>query len=169
MQPEELSFMLNDYFSEMTEIVAKHGGTVDKFIGDALLAYFGAFDSKGENEDTKACISMAIEMQQKMKSLQKHWKKKGIIAPFMIRCGINVGYCTIGNFGSEDRIDYTIIGSEVNIASRLQDAAEPGRILVSESAKLLAEDSFEFKDMGPITLKGFDYPIRCFEVVSQEI
>lgn len=169
MQPEELSFMLNDYFSEMTEIVAKHGGTVDKFIGDALIAYFGAFDSKGENEDTKACISMAIEMQQKMKSLQKHWKKKGIVAPFMIRCGINVGYCTIGNFGSEDRIDYTIIGSEVNKASRLQDAVEPGRILVSESAKLLAEDSFEFKDMGPITLKGFDYPIRCFEVVSQEI
>lgn len=165
MEPEDMTFLLNDYLTEMTKIVHKWGGTIDKFIGDAIMIYFGAFNSRGEVVEAKAAVSMAIDMQKKMFELQTKWKQKGIPYPFTIRCGINTGYCTIGNFGSEQRVDYTIIGSDVNLASRFENTADEGKILVSESTKLLTEDSFNYRPKGEISLKGFSYSIKAYEVV----
>jgi len=165
MQPEKLSFLLNDYLSEMTKIASKWGGTIDKFIGDAVMAHFGAFDARSDREEARACVSMAREMQERMADLQEKWRQEGITHPFRIRCGINTGYCTVGNFGSDERIDYTAIGREVNLASRLEEAAEPGGILVSESTALLTNDVFEYTEQGEIEVKGFRQPVRVFEAV----
>lgn len=148
----------------MTKIVHEHGGIIDKFIGDAVMVYFGAFDTRSQSENACACVAMAIAMQNRMKELPQKWKSEGINMPFEIRCGINAGYCTIGNFGSDERVDYTIIGSEVNLASRLESNCAPGKVLVSEPVKLLTEEKFKFEEKGEITVKGFVYPVKVFEV-----
>ena len=119
LEPEVLSSLLNSYLNEMSKIALKYGGTIDKFIGDAILIFFGDPESKGDKEDAKACVLMALEMRERMKHLRKLWEDQGISNPLDIRIGINTGFCNVGNFGSEDRLDYTIIGGEVNLASRL--------------------------------------------------
>ena len=126
LQPEDLTYLLNSYFTEMSKIALKHGATIDKFIGDAMLMFFGDPDTKGVREDARACVLMAIEMQQRMDDLKKVWFEKGYEHPFEMRVGINTGYCNVGNFGSEERMDYTIIGGEVNLAARLESSAAPG-------------------------------------------
>jgi len=115
----------------MSVIALAHGATIDKYIGDAILAFFGDPETRGVKADAIACVNMAIAMQKRMRELQKEWRDRGLQKPFQLRIGINTGYCTVGNFGSEDRMDYTIIGSEVNLASRLQSHAELGGILLS--------------------------------------
>ena len=166
LEPEELSFILNDYLTEMTKIVHNHGGTLGQFIGDAILVYFGAFDGRGEKEDVRACIMMAMEMQKKMEELHERWRQKGIVHPFKIRCGINTGFCTTGNIGSDERMEYTALGNAVNLASRLESAAKPESILISETTKVLAEDFFDFNAKGEIDAKGFNYPVKVFEVMD---
>ena len=122
LEPEALSAILNAYFSAMTEIARAHGATIDKFIGDAIMAFFGDPETLGNEEDASRCVNMAVEMQRRMASLQPEFTKFGLMEPLEIRVGINSGYCTVGNFGSYDRLDYTIIGTPVNIAARLQEA-----------------------------------------------
>ena len=115
----------------MSEIALKYGGTIDKFVGDAILIFFGDPETRGTKEDAISCVLMAMEMRERMKSLRLMWNDQGISQPLMIRIGINSGFCNVGNFGSEDRLDYTIIGGEVNLASRLESSAEAGQILIS--------------------------------------
>ena len=93
LQPEDLTRFLNEYFSEMTSIALKYGATIDKYIGDAMMLFFGDTDSKGEKEDARACVKMAIKMQQRMLQLQKKWRNQGFSDPFRVRIGINTGYC----------------------------------------------------------------------------
>ena len=132
LQPESLTEYLNEYFSEMTEIALSHGATIDKYIGDAVMLFFGDPDTKGVKEDARACVNMALDMQARMLVLQKRWKERGFEDPFVIRMGINTGYCTVGDFGSNERMDYTIIGHQVNIAARLEQAAKPGSITLRQ-------------------------------------
>ncbi|SFJ57266.1 Adenylate cyclase, class 3 [Bradyrhizobium sp. Gha] len=127
LQPELLTQLLNEYFTEMSAIAHEHGGTVDKFIGDAMLIFFGDPETKGDRADAQACLRMAWRMQQRLTELNAKWRASGIEQPFRSRMGINSGYCNVGNFGSSDRMDYTIIGAEANLAARLQSIAEPGR------------------------------------------
>lgn len=131
METEDLTDLLNSYLEEMSRIAIKYGGTIDKFIGDAILIFFGDPLSQGVKEDAKACASMAIEMRDRLKELQEKWYSFGIQNPFQVRAGITTGYCTVGNFGSKSRMDYTIIGNQVNIASRLESNAKPDQILIS--------------------------------------
>ncbi len=98
----------------------QHGGTVDKFIGDAILVFFGDPETKGAVEDAKACLRMAMDMQRRLGELKAKWRGEGTEEPFLVRMGINTGFCNVGNFGSNDRMDYTIIGAEANLAARLQ-------------------------------------------------
>ena len=114
LQSEELTSLLNQYLTEMSKIALEHGATVSKFIGDAILAFFGDPVSRGLNEDAIACVRMAIAMQRRMRELQTIWRARGLERPFELRMGITTGYCTVGNFGSEDRLDYTVIGHAVN-------------------------------------------------------
>merc|ERR1712000_315322 len=123
IEAESFTDLLNQYLTEMSRIALKYGGTIDKFIGDGIMIFFGDPKSKGTKRDALACVSMAIEMRRHMLKLRKQWAEHGMTAPLQIRMGINTGYCTVGNFGTESRMDYTIIGKEVNLASRLESEA----------------------------------------------
>src|SRR5262245_21983630 len=164
LESEELTTLLNHYLTEMSEIALAHGATIDKYIGDAVLAFFGDPETRGVKEDAIACVNMAIAMQRRMRELQAEWRDRGSQKPFQLRIGINTGYCTVGNFGSEDRMDYTIIGSEVNLASRLQSHAELGGILLSHETYSLIKDHVLAEERTPIHAKGIAKPVRNYEV-----
>ncbi len=163
-QPEHLTALLNEYFTEMSEIALKHGGTIDKFIGDAILIFFGDPESRGEQEDARACLSMAIEMQARLAQLNAKWKERGVQKPFLVRMGINTGYCNVGNFGSDQRMDYTIIGAEANLAARLQAAAMPGRIVLSYETYALVRDRVSAHALDEISMKGISRPVIPYMV-----
>jgi class 3 adenylate cyclase len=148
----------------MSVIATAHGGTVNKFIGDAILVFFGDPDSRGAVEDAKACLTMALEMQRRLAELNVEWRKRGIAEPFRARMGINTGFCNVGNFGSDDRMDYTIIGAETNLAARLQSIAQPGEIVLSYETFMLVRDMVRARPLEPITLKGIAHPVVPYVV-----
>jgi adenylate cyclase len=166
LESEELTALLNHYLTEMSVIALAHGATIDKYIGDAILAFFGDPETRGVKEDAVACVTMAIAMQKRMRELQVEWRERGLQKPFQLRIGINTGYCTVGNFGSEDRMDYTIIGSEVNLASRLQSHAELGGILLSHETYSLIKDHVVAEERTPIQAKGIARPVRNYAVIA---
>ncbi|OZB14502.1 MAG: adenylate cyclase [Marinobacter sp. 34-60-7] len=166
MEPEALTELLNHYFNEMSELALKYGGTIDKFVGDSIMVFFGDPTSRGQREDAFACVSMAIEMRKHMKIMRQKWRSQGIKTPLEIRMGISTGYTTVGNFGAENRMDYTIIGKEVNLASRLESLAQAGEILVSYETFSLIKDRIMCRDKGEITVKGFGRPVPIYEVVD---
>ena len=127
LEPEVLSYLINNYLNEMSNIALKYGGTIDKFVGDAILIFFGDPETKGEKEDATACVLMALEMRERMEHLRKKWEDNGISSSLRIRIGTNTGFCNVGKFGSEDRLDYAIIGGRVNLASRLEPSATHNR------------------------------------------
>ena len=163
-QPEDITRLLNSYFSEMSRIAAEYGGTVDKFIGDAMVIFFGDPHSRGVREDALQCVKMAIAMQRGMADLQALWNDLGTSKSFRIRIGINTGFCDVGNFGSDLRMDYTIIGPEVNLAARLEQAAQPGGILISGETYALVRDEIEADQSISIEAKGFSEPITAHAV-----
>src|SRR5690606_8073276 len=130
LEAEALTDLLNTYLNEMSKIALKYGGTIDKFVGDSIMVFFGDPNTQGARKDAVNAVSMAIAMRKHMKVLRQHWRSQGITKPLEIRMGINTGYCTVGNFGADTRMDYTIIGQEVNLASRLESAAEAGEVLI---------------------------------------
>ncbi|MEH6617182.1 MAG: adenylate/guanylate cyclase domain-containing protein [Porticoccus sp.] len=166
MEADALTNLLNNYLTEMSEIAIKHGGTIDKFIGDAIMVFFGDPASNGAKEDCVAAVSMAIAMKKHMKELQQQWINQGIQKPLEIRMGINTGFCTVGNFGTENRLDYTLLGTEVNLASRLESAAEPGEILISHETYALVKDLIMCYDKGEIQVKGYQQPVRVHSAVE---
>jgi PAS domain S-box-containing protein len=167
LESEELTGLLNHYLTEMSKIALAHGATIDKYNGDAILAFFGDPETKGIKEDAMACVNMAIAMQRRMRDLQVEWHDRGLQKPFQLRIGINTGYCTVGNFGSEDRMDYTIIGSEVNLAARLQSHAELGGILLSHETYFLVKDKVLAEEREPIRAKGIAKPVRNYKVLDR--
>ncbi|TCS40117.1 adenylate/guanylate cyclase domain-containing protein [Reinekea marinisedimentorum] len=166
MEAEALTALINTYLTEMSKIVMKHGGTIDKFIGDAIMVFFGDPETKGVKKDAEACVAMAIEMRKHMKVLRQRWKAQGIQHPLEIRMGINTGYCTVGNFGAETRMDYTLLGKEVNLASRLESSADSGEILISYETYSLVQDRILCREKGQIKAKGFSRPIPVYQVVD---
>lgn len=166
MESEELTGLLNNYLTEMSKIAIEHGATIDKYVGDAIVIFFGDPESRGIREDALACARMAIAMSERMTELQDQWKKAGILEPLRCRIGIHTDYCTVGNFGSESRMDYTIIGRGVNTASRLESAAEPGQILVSYATHAHICDEIPCAPRGKIEVKGIPYPIEVFEIAT---
>jgi adenylate cyclase len=166
MEAEPLSEVLNHYLSEMADIAAGCGGTVDKFIGDGIMIFFGDPDSNGDKEDAIACANMALRMRDRIELLKDEWQRVAGSVELHVRMGINTGFCTVGNFGSEDRMDYTIVGREVNIASRLEQAAAPDQILISHDTHELIKDDLYCRPAGEIKVKGLAYPLRTYEVVA---
>ena len=166
LEGDVLTSLLNNYLSEMSQIALQHGGTIDKFIGDAIMVFFGDPTSNGVKADCTAAVSMAIAMKKHMKELQRRWASQGIETPMEIRMGLNTGYCAVGNFGTENRLDYTLLGTEVNLASRLESAAEPGEILISHETYSLVKDQIMCRDKGDIQIKGYQQPVRIYSVVD---
>ena len=166
LEPEILSDILNIYLTEMSNIALKYGATIDKYIGDAIVLFFGDPETRGTTEDAMACVSMAVAMQNRMRELEDEWRNRGLERPFQTRIGISTGYCTVGNFGSQDRMEYTIIGRGVNLAARLQACAEPGGILMTHETYSLAKEIVMAEEQPPLAVKGFDKPIHCYRVVG---
>ncbi len=164
LQPEQITRLLNEYFTEMSAIALKHGGTIDKFVGDAMLIFFGDPETKGEAEDAVACLRMALEMQHRIAELNVKWRNEGVEFPFRVRMGVNTGYCNVGNFGSADRMDYTIIGAEANLAARLQAIAEAGRVVVSYETYALVRGILVAHPLPPITMKGISREVVPYVV-----
>ena len=166
LEPEELTDLLNHYLTEMSKIALEYGATIDKYVGDGITAFFGDPESRGVKEDARACVNMAIAMQQRMQELQSEWLDRGLEKPFQIRIGINTGFCTVGNFGSEDRMDYTLNGSEVNLAARLESHAEVSGILLGHETYSLVKDTVLTEERDALTVKGFARPVRSYAVVG---
>tara|TARA_X000000368_G_scaffold404035_1_gene379643 strand:+ start:597 stop:1889 length:1293 start_codon:yes stop_codon:yes gene_type:complete len=163
-EPERLATIVNSYLSEMSAIALEYGGTIDKFIGDAILIFFGDPETKGDVEDALSAIEMSIRMQKRVVELQKSWKKLGLTNGLTVRMGISTGFCTVGNFGSDLRLDYTVLGSPVNLAARLQGMAEPGEIVIDETTQNLVGDELDVIKHKTFTPKGFVRPINTFKV-----
>lgn len=157
MQIDELAIWLNGYLNEMTQIALSRKGSIDKFIGDAVMIFFGDSQSAGKKQDAINCVRMAMAMQKKAKSL-------GI----EIRIGINSGRTTVGNFGAEARMDYTVVGRSVNLAARLEKLAKPGTILVSEATYQLVKSVLPCEERETIMVKGFAYPVKTYWVVQSQ-
>ena len=148
----------------MSRIAGKHGATIDKFIGDAIVAFFGDPETKGAAEDARACVRMALEMQDRLEELAEIWRGRGIEHPFRARIGINTGYCNVGNFGSDARMDYTIIGAEANLAARLEASAPPGGIVMSYETYALVRDLVEAEPGDPMRFKGIPREVVPYAV-----
>ncbi len=166
MESEELTQLLNQYLTEMSKIALSFGATIDKYVGDAILMFFGDPETSGVKEDAIACVSMALAMQKRMVELGEIWHSAGIETPLRCRIGIHTDYCTVGNFGSEDRMDYTIIGGAVNLAARLEQEAEPGSVFISYETFAQVKDVIHCEEVGLVRVKGIAYPIATFNVVD---
>lgn len=164
--PDDLAFLLNDYLRHMTEIAKNYEATVDKFMGDAILIFFGDPNSEGVEQDAKNCMEMALAMRQQMKLLRERWIKMGY-PPLHIRMGISTGYCHVGNYGATHRMAYTIVGRDANLAARLQSAAEVDEILISEDTHNLIKDDYLCAPKKPIFLKGIKAHVRTWQVMEK--
>ncbi|RKG34059.1 adenylate/guanylate cyclase domain-containing protein [Acinetobacter tianfuensis] len=164
--PDDLAFLLNDYLSHMTEIAKQYEATVDKFMGDAILIFFGDPHSEGVEQDAKVCLEMAMVMRQQMKLLRERWIKMGY-PPLHIRMGISTGYCHVGNYGAAHRMAYTIVGRDANLAARLQSAAEVDEILISDDTHKLIKNDYLCAPKAPIYLKGIQGPVRTWQVMEK--
>ena len=166
LEPEDLTFLINDYLTEMTKIALEYGATVDKYIGDAILIFFGDPETKGVKEDALACVRMAIAMQRHMMDLRAKWSEIGYSRPFHVRIGINTGFCNVGNFGSDERMDYTIIGGEVNLAARLEGVSDPDGITLSYETYALVKEHVDAERGKPITVKGIHRQINPYKIIG---
>ena len=166
LEPEILTNLITDYLTKMTEIAISSGGTVDKYIGDAIMIFFGDPESKGLRDDALDCVKMAFRMKKALNGLRKHWKKLGLAEPLDVRMGIHTDMCTVGNFGSADRLDYTVLGNGVNLASRLESIAGSNEILISENTFNLVKEDVDCNYFDDIIVKGKSHSIKTFQVVG---
>ena len=169
MEAEDLSSFLNFYLTNVCEIALKYGGTIDKFIGDSVMIFFGDPDTKGAQEDAIACCQMAMEMLTFLESNQQHFQDMyNFPENLEIRIGIHNGLCNVGNFGSAQRLDYTAIGRSVNVAARLEQAAPKNSILVSSAIRNLIKNKFETSSPIEVKAKGIEKPIPSYVLNRQE-
>ncbi|MEM7065024.1 MAG: response regulator [Cyanobacteria bacterium P01_B01_bin.77] len=160
LRSRRVAELLNEYFEVMTQVIFQNGGTVDKFMGDAILALFGAPESLSPNEQVRRAISTARHMYQALDELNQRWQG---VPSVKFRCGIHQGTAVVGMFGSPERADYTAIGPSVNIAARLQEAADSESILVSAAVADYLDEQ-EIVKFSPLQLKGIDETVLTFNV-----
>lgn len=164
MESEDLTRLVNHYLTEMSAVALEYGATIDKYIGDAIMIFFGDPETRGVKEDALACVRMAVAMQERMQELAADWRAQGIEHPLQCRIGIHTGYCTVGNFGSNDRMDYTILGGAVNLASRMEQAAEAGGILITYETFAHVRNELICTEGDSVNVKGIAYPVSTYKV-----
>jgi len=167
LSPVELVELLNEYLSEMTDIIISHGGTIDKYIGDAIMAFYGApqtYDDHG----LRACLA-AIDMKRKLRDLQDKWKMSGQVEIFA-RMGINSGKTVVGNMGSALRMDYTVMGDSVNLASRLEGVNKIYKTtaIISEHTYLNAKDNIDTRKLDSIRVVGKEETVLIYELLGRK-
>lgn len=162
MRPDQIQEAMNEYFEAMIEIVFMHGGTVDKLMGDGLMVFFG--DPEPQPDHALRCVRAAIDMQLKVMLMRERWVEEGKF-PIQLRIGINTGVVVVGNMGSTRRLSYTALGADVNLAQRLEANAPVDGILISEATYRLVKDHVATKALGEIKVKGYDVPVKVYEVL----
>lgn len=166
MEPEDVINVLNEYLDLCTQAIFKYGGTLDKFIGDGVMAIFGA--PVPQEDHAKRAVLAGIELKSQADELNRRIEEKyGRSVRFGM--GINSGPAVIGNIGSKERLEYTAIGDTVNLASRLESNAKPGQILISEETYRRVKDDFVFKELPPLKVKGKEKPVNVYEVEGKII
>ena len=169
MESEDLTQLLNQYLTEMSKIALQHGATIDKYVGDAIVMFFGDPTTLGVKQDALACVQMALAMQKRVAELAEEWRNNGIETPLRCRIGSHTGYCTVGNFGSEDRMDYTMVGGTVNLASRLEHEAVPGGVLISFETYAHVKDEVRCEERGHVQVKGIAHPVATYAVFGPKL
>lgn len=167
LSADNLADILNTYMHCMTVIANKHGAVLDKFIGDGMVCFFGEPNSRGPRQDALDCVAMAIDMRREMRTLRQKWRLMGFEGLY-IRIGITTGYCHVGNFGSNNRLSYTLIGKEANLASRLEAVAGKSEILISETTHDYISHDYDCKYVGDFQLKGFDNKVNAWQVLDPD-
>ena len=162
LEPEDLSTLLNEYLAEMTTIAEKYEATIDKFVGDAVICFFGAPTATDDRDQAYRAVRMAMEMNERVAELDVSWRKFGASRPLRIRIGVNTGVANVGSFGSQRRMDYTAIGRQVNLAARLEASCEPGNVLISHSTYALVNDKIPCVPKGEINVKGIHQPVKVY-------
>ena len=147
------------YFEETTAIIFEADGIVDKYMGDGILAFFE--NSTDKVTSASNAVRCAIAMQHKTAELDQLYREQNRF-PFAIRVGIATGYAKVGNIGPRDKIDYTVIGSVVNLSSRLQSFGQPGDVVIDEETLFFVKDDYQISDLGGQELKGFSEPVKVF-------
>ena len=161
MSPEEVISMLNEYFDAMVEIIFKHGGILDKFVGDELMAVFSQQTDK--TAGPLAAVRTAVDMQNRISELMQERNARGQPV-FQVGVGVNTGSVVTGNVGAKNRMDYTVIGDTVNVAARLEQMAEGGEVIVGEQTYAYCKHAVVMSEKGSIKVKNRDEPVKCYEV-----
>jgi class 3 adenylate cyclase len=159
-EPEEVESVLKLYHAAMGALIAEHGGTVDRFAGDGILIFFN--DPLPVPDATRRATSMAVAMQDRFRTLKAQWAKLGYELDLGI--GISQGFATLGAFGYEGRVDYTAIGSVVNLAQRLCNKASPGEVLIDRKVRAALDDATRVDTLTPLNLKGYSHPVQAFRL-----
>jgi adenylate cyclase len=164
-KPEGLVELLNEYLDEMTAIILKHEGTLDKYEGDAIMAFWGA-PIPQKDHALRTCLA-SLEMQKRLSQLRPKWKKEGKPA-LEVRIGVNTGVMIVGNMGGKDRFDYTVIGDSVNLASRLEGANKQygSHIMISDFTYQEIKSDVAVRELDLIQVKGKSEPIRVWELLG---
>src|SRR5581483_3112840 len=153
---------LNEYFEAMCAVIFKYGGYVDKFIGDCIMVAFSA--PVQTPDDARKAVDAALEQQRVIGELGERWRKEGK-EPFTVGMGINTGEVVMGNLGASSRMNYTVIGDDVNIAARLYNVAKGGEIIISETTYAQVRTLVDAEEMEPVSVKGKSAPLRVYKVL----
>ena len=157
LTPHEIVAVLNDHMSAMTDVIYSHGGVVDKFVGDMVMAIFGA--PNGKPDDAARAAGCALEMLRVRKQLNKDAKH-----PFEIGIGVAFGVIIVGCMGSKKRLNYTVLGERVNLAARLCSMAPANTLYIDQGVRQYLDSTFIVGDLPPLKVKGFDNPVQAFEL-----
>jgi adenylate cyclase len=167
--PEQLVQQLNEYFLEMVGAVLKENGTLQKFIGDAIMAAWGDVHTEGAEEDARRAVRTALDMRAALAKLNVRWQNQPNRVPLNIGMGVNTGEIIVGNIGHPQRMEFTVLGDGVNQAARFESATKQfhSDILVGESVEALTRKHFVFRQVGLLTVKGKTKPVEAFNVLSE--
>jgi len=163
-----ITAILNEYLSEMALLIKNYNGVLGHFLGDGILAFFGAPEQMSMRGQAFNAVAMGLAMQHRMKKLGIKWRNEGLDHSIEIRMGIAQDFVTVGNFGSETYMDYTVIGSGVNLASRLENSARPGKILVNYAVYSQTRDDFPYEQLQEKQIKGFARPVKVYELDPEQ-
>ena len=166
VEPEELIDALNEYFATMTDVVFRHGGTLDKYVGDGILSFFG--DPIPFEDHAERAVATALEMRSLLRGIRTKWMER-LHEELNVGIGISTGYVTVGNIGSDTRTEYTVIGNHVNLASGLAETAEPNQILVTERTLAAVRGRVEAEPVDEISLEDVHRPVKIFEILRADV